>query len=624
MGDRINTLEKEKSTVTFLLSTEESRAVLSGSNKSGSIITNHSGKVNNAQSLGAYVDGSFNNFYSDECPSIDENSIDIAVDEYDIATTTLEKVSSNFEKERPEHKKCVKALSFLTKELENSYIQKRRKTNNYTTTETKTQTIQFSQEVNVNAVDNGRRAKIKTKNSKNQKIKCYDGEAVKYFSNIIGDTKMSNVDTYNRVNEKNSNMQTGASNTDSPTTNNSVFDIDGFISKRKKEKKSIAGKDISVGNTNFTNITNLSNVGSMDYNVHKSYSRLGTVGGSQSDDHTAKKYAHSIYIPEEPRGDEKSDLNVYNVSDVGSVSASINNHTFTSNQRYDVYDASAGKINAKKTTPVSTGRVGSVCESAVQNENVLVALIEGSGIASEIGVCALNTETMECFLTQYADMGGFSKTIDTLKRLGAQLVVMASTVVEKQSKLFWRIGSQLKSSIVVQKVPRSFFNEERGLGAINKWILEADIPDLMLKLQSKYYCLAAIGALFTYIEKTDNKGVLQQGYGSGNFIRGVFQFQDSTMYIDPATQLELRLVEGVDKQESAFSLFGIMKHTRTAMGTRLLRASILQPSTNITTINERLDAVEELLAWENVFFGIQSGLKQIPDIDGILSQVDIK
>lgn len=55
------------------------------------------------------------------------------------------------------------------------------------------------------------------------------------------------------------------------------------------------------------------------------------------------------------------------------------------------------------------------------------------------------------------------------------------------------------------------------------------------------------------------------------------------------------------------------------MGSRLLRTSILQPSNNLATIESRLDAVQEFVANETLFFSIKDGLKAFPDIDKLIS-----
>ncbi len=51
------------------------------------------------------------------------------------------------------------------------------------------------------------------------------------------------------------------------------------------------------------------------------------------------------------------------------------------------------------------------------------------------------------------------------------------------------------------------------------------------------------------------------------------------------------------------------------MGARLLRQCILQPLNDLPTINLRLDALDELLSKEQMFFDLTVTLPQFPDLD---------
>ncbi|KAJ1953878.1 MutS protein msh4 [Linderina pennispora] len=55
------------------------------------------------------------------------------------------------------------------------------------------------------------------------------------------------------------------------------------------------------------------------------------------------------------------------------------------------------------------------------------------------------------------------------------------------------------------------------------------------------------------------------------------------------------------------------------MGERLLRANILQPSTDLSTITGRQCAVEDLLDNEDIFFSLSTSLAEFPDIDSVIT-----
>jgi DNA mismatch repair protein MSH4 len=80
------------------------------------------------------------------------------------------------------------------------------------------------------------------------------------------------------------------------------------------------------------------------------------------------------------------------------------------------------------------------------------------------------------------------------------------------------------------------------------------------------------------------------------------------MMIDLSTIQSLELIQNLQNAKSKACLFGLMNETLTPMGSRLLRSSILQPSTQADVLNQRYDALEELSNREDMFFQIRQGL----------------
>lgn len=81
------------------------------------------------------------------------------------------------------------------------------------------------------------------------------------------------------------------------------------------------------------------------------------------------------------------------------------------------------------------------------------------------------------------------------------------------------------------------------------------------------------------------------------------------MMIDLSTIRSLELIQNIQNTKSNDCLFGIMNHTLTPMGQRLLRSSILQPSTQgEEVLIPRYDALEELTSKEEMFFATRQGI----------------
>ncbi|KAJ2290699.1 MutS protein msh4 [Coemansia sp. RSA 355] len=106
------------------------------------------------------------------------------------------------------------------------------------------------------------------------------------------------------------------------------------------------------------------------------------------------------------------------------------------------------------------------------------------------------------------------------------------------------------------------------------------------------------------------------------FERKRFNDAEGSMQIDPGAWRDLGLEDcGSSENKRERSLFSAIDHTNTKMGSRLLRANILQPSTDLSTIYARQTAVLELLDTEELFFSLSAQLVDMPDIDAAITSL---
>jgi len=87
-----------------------------------------------------------------------------------------------------------------------------------------------------------------------------------------------------------------------------------------------------------------------------------------------------------------------------------------------------------------------------------------------------------------------------------------------------------------------------------------------------------------------------------------YQPSEDSMMISLSTIRSLELIQNLLNTKSKQCLFGHLNHTITPMGARILRSSILQPSTmKDVTLTPRYDAVQELSTKEEMFFEVRKG-----------------
>ncbi|CAG8463257.1 4619_t:CDS:10 [Acaulospora morrowiae] len=254
---------------------------------------------------------------------------------------------------------------------------------------------------------------------------------------------------------------------------------------------------------------------------------------------------------------------------------------------------------------------------AVRGESQLfiAAVIEGRGVASEVGICFIDIRTSECILSQIADSQTYVKTLHKMNIYNPAEILLSVTAVEPSKSKLCKILEDNMPFATIVPIGRKYFNDATGLTYIRQYGLEEDSASLILGLTSKFYCLAATAAVLKYIESAQNI------FFTNHSIKFKYQGCEGTMMIDCVTARNLELISNINDSHNNQSLYGVLNKTATPMGARLLRANILQPLIDIATINTRLDSVEELTQNEDTFFSIQTAIKPFQDVDHLITSL---
>ena len=133
-------------------------------------------------------------------------------------------------------------------------------------------------------------------------------------------------------------------------------------------------------------------------------------------------------------------------------------------------------------------------------------------------------------------------------------------------------------------------------------------------LEGKPNCVKALGAMVDYLEQTQKTDL--------SHISEVKYYKTGeSLEIDINSRRNLELCETLRDKTKRGSLFGILDKTKTAMGTRRLKSWIDRPLISSKQINRRLDAVEELVSKLDLREGLTNALKNINDIERIISKI---
>ncbi|KAG8885914.1 MutS protein msh4 [Tulasnella sp. 331] len=260
-----------------------------------------------------------------------------------------------------------------------------------------------------------------------------------------------------------------------------------------------------------------------------------------------------------------------------------------------------------------------------ENEgNYVVAVIEGRGVGREVGIAALDRGTGQAILIQLADCQTYVKTIVHIRLHSPSLIFVPDTFMSSDPMTARRPSPLLEclreefEDVPFEQVPRKCWNDTAGLDFVTQLILDdEERPGTLLTLANKYYALSAASALFNYADTKLNCIFAPQS------LRIRYRGVEGTMMIDTDTAANLELLSNRMNPKSRHSLFGLLNHSFTPMAARLLRVNILAPITVQSSIDARLDSVEELINTEEKYNSIKDALRTLKkiDIDKLISSL---
>ncbi|KAI7082013.1 hypothetical protein KC356_g8706 [Hortaea werneckii] len=278
-----------------------------------------------------------------------------------------------------------------------------------------------------------------------------------------------------------------------------------------------------------------------------------------------------------------------------------------------------GRLNAGRpsTARPSTARPRTGYSTlGAENQEIICAISESRGISPTVGLAFVNLDTGEAVLSQISDSQTYVRTTHKLMVYAPSTILIVSTASNPKSKLFSiEEDSLLEMNSNMVLLDRRYWAETTGLEYIQQLAFRDDVETIKTAVNGNYYSVCCIAAVLKYVELSLSKTFPQRS------LRIKYEPSEGSMMIDLATTRSLELVQNLHSAKSKDCLFGLLNHTLTPMGSRLLRSSIMQPLTNSETLNIRYEALEELSTKEEMFFAVRQALKPFLDEDRVLTQL---
>ncbi|KAH8147392.1 uncharacterized protein LAJ45_08548 [Morchella importuna] len=261
-----------------------------------------------------------------------------------------------------------------------------------------------------------------------------------------------------------------------------------------------------------------------------------------------------------------------------------------------------------------TGRPRTATSTVGGVQQIVCAVAESRGVSATVGLCFVNMTTGECVLSEICDSQTYVRTMHKLSVFDPTEILVPNTAVIPRKSTLLSIMEHYIPGATITQVPRKYYNEQMGHDYIQQLAFADDIAGIKVAVSAKFYAISAAAAALKHIELSYTRFAL-------NSLRIKYQGSEGSMLIDFSTVHSLELIQNLQNAKSTECLFGLLNNTLTPMGARLLRSNVLQPLTNVSTLNARLDALEEFTQHEDMFFQARQALKPFLDMDRLLTSL---
>ena len=249
---------------------------------------------------------------------------------------------------------------------------------------------------------------------------------------------------------------------------------------------------------------------------------------------------------------------------------------------------------------------GTVMESSMLDEgrnNYVCCMFSEN---KKIGLCFCDISTGELYATEISGSDSVNSLTSQLASYNPREILLGGDIVKIKSLPSF-IKSKLSAGVEMLR-DESFDNK------VCAEIVKAQFGEEMQCISDSLVLISAIGALINYLKETQKNGLER--------INKIELFSDKQfMNLDYNTQRNLELTATMLNKGKRGSLLWVLDKTKTAMGKRLIRSWLEHPLLNVSAINNRQSAVEELVNNNILRLDIVDALSGIFDIERLMTRI---
>lgn len=277
---------------------------------------------------------------------------------------------------------------------------------------------------------------------------------------------------------------------------------------------------------------------------------------------------------------------------------------------------SKGVVKREVTRVLTPGTAIDPTVGAEQSNYLASVAVGGSGAGTKCGLALLDLSTGEFRATEFTGATSWSQMADELGRLRPVELLYCAGLLG---------GLNLAGESIEEDT--AGFDAIRTKTAVEQWVFTAEYALPLLRNHLKLHSLdglglarheaaaIAAGALLHYMRATK-----QGGLEHVDELR--FYERSACLELDAVSVRNLELVEPLFSGETAqTTLFYTLDACSTPMGKRLLRATLLRPSSDLAEIEARLEAVDEAAGDLRRREDVRQAMHGLLDLERLLGRI---
>lgn len=249
---------------------------------------------------------------------------------------------------------------------------------------------------------------------------------------------------------------------------------------------------------------------------------------------------------------------------------------------------------------------GTVMEQSMLDESRNNYICSMYSSDKNIGICFCDISTGELYATDISGRDYYRILTNQLASYSPREILFGGDIINlKQLPEF--IKSKLSAGV-------EMLDDDKFELSLCRETVEQQFPGEMHLISDKPVVISSVGALINYLRETQMSGLERinhlEIYNEAQYMR-----------LDYNTQRNLELTQTMLSKTKRGSLLWVIDKTKTAMGKRLIRSWLDHPLMNISKINNRQSAVEELVNDTVLRLELTATLSGIYDIERIMTKI---